>query len=131
MWPAAASGTAALQGNRPASAFMAQRGNLLPPSYISLQTWDGTQRVTGAFTQLIKIDRKNKSSSSPHIYAVATRTKMTRTSEVAVQTEKSPLHAAQNHTLITGDHQGDCTFQHAARREEWTEANTTMRGGGL
>lgn len=35
----------------------------------------------------------------------------------------SPLHVLQDPVQITGDHQGDSTFQHAAQREEWTGYN--------
>lgn len=47
---------------------------------------------------------------------------------------KSPLQVVWDLALITSDHQGDCTFQHVAWWEEWTEPNTTMqaaRGGPL
>lgn len=90
MQPAALSSTAALQGNRPTSVFMAQWETFHNrPTWSYEYMWDGTQHAIGVYTQLTKIDRKTEGfplmclwSPLPALYVAATKAEPTHPSKV-------------------------------------------------
>lgn len=75
--------------------------------------------LSGVNSLLFKLYPVNPSHPKPSIKCSAER--------------KSPLQVVWDLALIYSDHQGDCTFKHAAWWEKWIETNITMqtRWGGV
>lgn len=104
----------------PPRVFTAQRENFSQKTHIGLQIcawWH-----PACHWRLRAADQTKERSPLPCLYPGITETLKNPSLEWRTE-RKYSLHLLWDPVQITDDHQGDCTFQHAAEREEWTKHN--------